>query len=54
MDVFLSSIKDINRSVNKRMPNIHLKITIEKKFSVPIYLQVSFWGAPTHADMIQF
>ena len=40
------------------MPNIYLKVTIEKNWcsqnfdylSLKIHLQVSFWEAPTHAD----
>ena len=30
MDVFLSSIKEINRLTSKRMSNIYLKVTTEK------------------------
>ena len=30
MDVFLSSIKEINRLISKRMSNIYLKVTTEK------------------------
>ena len=44
------------------MSNIYLKVTIEKNwrsqtsnFEVSkTYHQVSFWGAPTHADIIEF
>ena len=30
MDVFLSSVKEINRSISKEMSNIYLKVAIEK------------------------
>ena len=41
------------------MWNIYLKVTIDKNWrsqnfgflSLKIYLKLSFWGAPTHADM---
>ena len=54
--------KEINRSLIKEMSNIYLKVTIEKKWraqnfdflGLKIRLQVSFWGAPTHADIIEF
>ena len=44
------------------MSNIYLKVTIEKNkrsqnidsLSLKIYLQVSFWGAATHADITEF
>ena len=44
------------------MSNICLKVTIEKKWdsqnfdfiSSKVLLQVSFWRAPTHADINQF
>ena len=41
------------------MSNVYLKVTIEKtdvlKTSISkIRLQVSFWGAPTHAGIIEF
>ena len=44
------------------MPNIYLKVTIEKNWhsqnfdylSLKIHLQVSFWEAPTHADTTEF
>ena len=32
MDVFLSSIKEINRLISKRMSNIYLKVTTEKNW----------------------
>ena len=45
------------------MLNIYLKATIEKKWRTQnfdflslkkVHLQVSFWGASTHADIIKF
>ena len=59
--MFFSSIKEINRLrkeinrlrkeicrlLNKGMSNISLDIII-------IYLQVSFWGASTHPNIIEF
>ena len=44
------------------MSNIYLKVTIEKKrrtqnfnsLSLKSSTQVSLWGAPTHADIIEF
>ena len=44
------------------MPNIYLKVTIEKNWcsqnfdylSLKIHLQGSFWEAPTHADASEF
>ena len=49
--------KEINRLLNKGMPNIYLKVTIEKNWrsqnfdflGQKICPQVSFWGTPTHA-----
>ena len=62
--MFFSPIKEINRSfkemnrlLNKGMSNIYLEVTIEKKWRTLILkvpLRVSFWGAPTHADIIEF
>ena len=64
--MFFNSIKEINRLrkeifrlLDKGMSNIYLKVTIEKsgilKTSLSkvkkICLQVSFWGAPTNADI---
>ena len=44
------------------MLNIYLQVTIKKKWhtqnfdflSQKICLQVNFWGAPTHAGIIEF
>ena len=44
------------------MTSIYLKVTIEKKrrsqnadfLTLKICLQVTFWGAPTHADIVEF
>ena len=44
------------------MLNIYSKVPIEKKertvyfnfLSLKVYLQVNFWGAPTHADITKF
>ena len=59
--MFFSSIKGINRLISKGMSNVYLKVTIEKnwrsqnfdsfKFKKNCH-KVSFWGAPTHADII--
>ena len=54
--------KEINRSLSKGMSNIYLKVTIDKNWRsqnfdflrLKICHQVSFWGAPTHADIIEF
>ena len=59
--MFFTSIKEINslweeirRLLSKGMLlDIYLKVTIEKKFE-KIRLWVSFWGAITHADIIDF
>ena len=51
--------KEINKLLSKEMSDIYLKVTIET-FSNLIFCvlkichQVSFWGAPTHADIIEF
>ena len=47
------------------MPNIYLKVSLEKNWRsqnfdfltlkiLEIYYQVAFWGAPNHADIIEF
>ena len=57
--------KQINRLLSKGMSNIYLKsycwekVTYSKlfdfkKFVKKVPLQVRFWGAPTHADIIEF
>ena len=51
--------KEINRLLSKGMSNIYLKVTIET-FSNFDFLGLKnlspgqFWGAPTHADIIEF
>ena len=60
--MIVSSIKEIYRLISKGMSDIYLKVTIEKNWrpqnfdmvSLKIRLQVSFWGPPTHGDIIQF
>ena len=67
--MFFRSVKEINSlwketnvSLSKGMPNIHLKVTIEKKWRTQnldfVNLKSSspgqFWGAPTHAYVIEF
>ena len=60
--MFLSLIKGINRLISKGMSNIFLKVTIGKKWrsqnfdflSLKNWLQVSFYGATTYADIIGF
>ena len=60
--MFFKSIQKINRLLSKGITNIYLKITIEKNWrtqnfdfrSLSSCLKVSFWGAPTHADIINF
>ena len=60
--MFFNSIKEINRLLSKGMSNIYLKVTIEKNWgfrnfdflSLKSFNQVSFWGAPTHADINEF
>ena len=59
--MFFSSIKGINRLVSDGMWNIYLEVIIEEIWlsqnidilSLKICLQASFWGAPTHADIIE-
>ena len=62
LDVLLSSITEINRLKSKECQIFYLQVTIEKDWhsqifdfvSLKIRLQVSFWGAPTHPDNIEF
>ena len=68
MEVF-NSIKEINRLreeinrlLSKEMPNINLKVTIEKNWPSQNFdfLKVKdlytgqFWRAPTHANIMEF
>ena len=52
--------KEISRSLSKGMSNIYLKVIIATFSKGPfsgfkkICHQVSFWGAPTHTDIIEF
>ena len=52
--------KEINRLLSKGMSNIFLKVTIETfsklRFSEfkNFFHRVSFWGTPTHADIVEF
>ena len=54
--------KEINRLLPKGMSNIYVKVTIKKNWrsinfdflSLKNCHQISFWGAPTHADIIEF
>ena len=54
--------KKKNRLLSKEISNIYLKVTIEKNgpsqdfdFLSLKYLSLGqFWGAPTHADTIEF
>ena len=53
--------KKINRLLSKRVSNIYLKVTkknwCSQNFdfiSLKKCSEISFWGAPTHADMIEF
>ena len=60
--MFFSSIKRINWLISKGMSSIYLKVTVEKIcrsqnldfLSLKIFDQVSFWGAPAQADIIEF
>ena len=63
--MFFNSIKEINRLkkemirlLSKGMPNIYLKVTIEMfsklQFSGFQKFEISFWGAPTQTDIIEF
>ena len=60
--MLFSLSKEINRSMSKGMSNIYLKITTEKNWPSQNFdflglknlAPSSFWGAPTHADTIQF
>ena len=51
--------KEINRLLSKGISNIYLKVTIEtfSKLRFSGFKNLSpgqFWGAPTHADIIEF
>ena len=47
-------LKDLNSLLSKGMSKIHLKVTIEKiRGTQKVRLQVSCWGAPAHADIIE-
>ena len=47
-------LKDLNSLLSKGMSKIHLKVTIEKiRGTQKVRLQVSSWGAPAHADIIE-
>ena len=68
--MFFNSVKEINRLrketnslLIKGMSNIYLKVTIEKNYRFQNFDFVdskktdhhaSFWGAPTHADIIEY
>ena len=60
--MFFSSIKEINRLISKRMSDVYLKVTIEKKWHTQNFNFLSlesssphqFLGASTHADVIEF
>ena len=67
--IFFSSIKEItallkeiNRLLSKGMSNIYLKLLLRKRDVLKTYIshvqkvsvQVSFLGAPTHADINEF
>ena len=49
--------KEINRLLSKGMSNIYLKVTIETFSKLFLGLKNlspgQFWGAPTHADIIE-
>ena len=66
--MFFSSIKEINKLLkeinmllSKETSNTYLKVAIEKMWrtqnfdflSLKVCLQVSFWGAQTHTDVIK-
>ena len=59
--MFFSSIKEINRLINKGMSNIHLRVTIDKNWHSQNFdfldlnhcLQFSVCGAPAHANIYQ-
>ena len=45
----------MNSLLSKGMSKIHVKVTIEKiRGTQKVLLQVSCWGAPAHADIIEF
>ena len=61
--MFFSSIKEVSKLIGKGMPNIHLKVTIEKNWRSQNFdflslknfcLYASFWGASTHAVITEF
>ena len=61
--MFFNSVNEINRLLSKEMSNIYLKVTIEEKnwrsqnfdfLSLKNLSSCQFWGAPTHADIIEF
>ena len=50
-------MKETNRLVSKGMLNIYLKFTIETSSKLRLFEFknfVTFWGAPTRADIIEF
>ena len=53
--MFFSSIKEINRLINKGMSNIYLKVTIEKKWRIQNYFltldQVQFWSRAVFREL---
>ena len=56
------SIKGIHRLISKGVSHIYVKVTIEKRrrsqnfdfLNFFFFLQVSFWEAPIHTDIIKF
>ena len=60
--VFFISIEEINRLISQGISNVYLRATIEKNWrfqnihilSKKTRLQVSFWGAPANAGIIDF
>ena len=60
--MLFSSLKEINRLISKGMPNMYLKVTIDKNWRSKtfdflnlknLYL-VSFWKAQAHANIMGF
>ena len=51
--------KEMNRLLSKGMSNIYFKVTIEtfsklRFLGLKLFSPGQFWGAPAHADIIEF
>ena len=46
--------KEINTLLSKGMSNIYLKLHLRRSQNFDFLGLKNFWGAPTHADIIEF